>query len=584
MKVEQGFQPIPFVEGHPYFTDPALPTLLKRLLPPDVAPAIIADLDRFGGLVSTSMHLNWHMDFLVQYDQWGRRVDDLQTSEGWRGLKALFQQEGIIGIFYERTFKEHSRAYGFAKILLANGDSQVIDCPLSMTDGCARVIELLGTPKAKEDILPRLISRDPLIAFTAGQWMTERPGGSDISQTETRATQINHPLGDAASAYGPKYTLDGFKWFSSATDSNVALALARTGSQTDGSRGLSLFLVPLRLPLLSEPHAPQPSTISNHIFVHRLKNKVGTKILPTAELSLEGSEAYLLGEPGQGVKLITPVLNITRLHSATMSVGSLRRCLAIATAYASVRTIRGGTQLLRDTPLHVAELTKVSITYRALLHMLFGTIALLGKSECNLASEEEALRLPEKACAAMGECMTALGGAGYMTENDIGRMIQDTMVERIWEGTITVLSLDIVRVVSKSAAMDAFVAWAKRTLSSCPAALHDILAETLAALHKALDEVAVAYATPLAPLVARPALFLFSHTAASLYLLEHAVWALNATETTRGTDVEVLKRWVTEFGLAQAVEEVQKARSADSDRLRADQAIAFGAPSTRSHL
>lgn len=98
--------------------------------------------------------------------------------------------------------------------------------------------------------------------------MTERPGGSDISQTETIAT----PKTSSAPTTGTEYSLDGFKWFSSATDSHVSVALARTGPLSEGSRGLSLFLVPLRLPLL--PFSQDPT--SNGIFVHRLKDKFGT--------------------------------------------------------------------------------------------------------------------------------------------------------------------------------------------------------------------------------------------------------------------------------------------------------------------
>ncbi|THG95381.1 hypothetical protein EW026_g6265 [Hermanssonia centrifuga] len=296
-----------------------------------------------------------------------------------------------------------------------------------MTDGSARVLETIGTPAMQEDILPRLISRDPEIAFTAGQWMTERPGGSDVSQTETVAT----PVSNVTSPYGPVYNINGFKWFSSATDSDVALALARTGPPNSGSRGLSLFLIPLRRPLIRPTSAPRPSALSNNIKVHRLKNKVGTKILPTAELSLEGAEAYLLGPINQGVKLIAPVLNITRIHSAIGSVGSLRRCLAVATAYSSVRSIAAGKQLLKDTPLHVAELAKVNVLYRALVHLTFGAVALLGKTECGVASEGEEMRLrmltpavkaftSDKASGAMEECMAALGGQGYMEENGFG--------------------------------------------------------------------------------------------------------------------------------------------------------------------
>jgi len=170
-----------------------------------------------------------------------------------------------------------------------------------------------------------LSSRDPSYAFTAGQWMTEvkknsiflcpsthtdskKPGGSDVSQTETTAQFLGK-----SNRLGPHYYLDGFKWFSSATDSDIAVALARTGSPKDGSRSLSLFLVPFRLPLLRNPSDPVPPSTSNGVLVHRLKNKIGTHALPTAELSLDRTEANLIGPVNQGVKNITPVLNITRV-------------------------------------------------------------------------------------------------------------------------------------------------------------------------------------------------------------------------------------------------------------------------------
>lgn len=264
----------------------------------------------------------------------------------------------------------------------------------------------------------------------------QRPGGSDVSLTETAAKSAGktHTL-------GPQYSLNGFKWFSSATESDIAIALARTGTLDAGSRGLSLFLVPLRTPLLRQPTDPTPHANSNKIFVHRLKNKIGTHAVPTAELSLEDTEAYLIGEFNQGIKNISPVLNITRVWSAVGSVGYLRRALAIATAYANFRTINGGKQLLRDTPLHVAQLASVNLTYRALAHLVFGTVVLLGKSECGTATREEAARLrvltpmvkafaAEKTSGAIEEAMASIGGQGYMEETQIGRLLRDCLVEK----------------------------------------------------------------------------------------------------------------------------------------------------------
>jgi len=257
-----------------------------------------------------------------------------------------------------------------------------------------------------------------------------------VSLTETTATPLNQKH-----AYGEVYSLSGIKWFSSATDSEISIALARTGTVQDGARGLSLFLIPLRLPLFPGPTDPTPSPISNNIFVHRLKDKIGTHILPTAELSLQGTIGYLLSPLNQGVKNIAPVLNITRVWSAVTSIGHLRKCLEIATAYSTVRRIKSGTELLCQNPIHVERLAKVNVLYRALTHLVFGVVQLLGKVECKSATKEEAgiLRMltpvakafaAEKATGGMEEAMAALGGAGYMEENGIGRAIRDGLVER----------------------------------------------------------------------------------------------------------------------------------------------------------
>lgn len=176
----------------------------------------------------------------------------------------------------------------------------------------------------------------------------------------------------------------------------------------------------------------KPSSTSNGIYIHRLKNKIGTHALPTAELSLNATTAYLLGPLGEGVKCITPVLTITRIYSTLGSIGNLRKCLAIATAYAHVRSVGG--QLLKDKPLHVAQLASISVTYRALTHFAFGVVLLLGRVECGVAREEEHQRLrmltpvikafaAELAVGAMEAAMAALGGQGYMEENMIGRWV-----------------------------------------------------------------------------------------------------------------------------------------------------------------
>ncbi|KIM43215.1 hypothetical protein M413DRAFT_444026 [Hebeloma cylindrosporum] len=591
MRIEEGFQPIPFSEDNAYLSDPVLPGLLKRKLPRSALQEIVPDLERLGSEVVSSIRelSNSAKVFpptLLQYDQWGRRIDSLQTSEGWRELKAIAQKEGLPGIFYERRYKEHSRTYGFAKMILMVGDSNEIFCPMSMTDGSARVIELLGSPEMKEEILPRLISRDPALAFTSGQWMTERPGGSDVSLTETSA----FPTGNT-NKYGEKYSLNGVKWFSSATDSEISVALARTGSQREGSRGLSLFLVPLRLPLVRSPSDPTPLPTSNNVFIHRLKNKIGTHILPTAELTLEGAEGYLIGNLGQGVKNITPVLNITRLWSATASIGNLRKCLAIATSYAKVRAIQSGNLLLKDVPIHVEQLASVNLLYRALTHLTFGVVDLLGKVESGVATPDEQRRLrmltpvakayaADKACAGMEEAMSAMGGAGYMEENGFGRSIRDALVEKIWEGTIVVLALDLARAAQDPASMNAFISWINSVLKSCPARLEPRIASAVKILKEAVEALRPVYTSTMNPLVPRPALMLVGAISSSVYLLEQAIWSHTTSENTEDVDVDVFNRWVFEGAMEANIQLVKRVQYATEERVKFNTALVFGSKTT----
>jgi len=142
------------------------------------------------------------------------------------------------------------------------------------------------------------------------------------------------------------------------------VTLARTGEVSRGSRSLSFFIVPLRVP-------PYLSPLSNGIFIHRLENKIGTWSVPTAEISIQNNKAWRIGTVPDGVKAIVPMLNITRLHSAIHSVSSMQRCLSIACSYATVCAVNGGTTLL---PLHVASLADVNLLYRALVHLTSSTV------------------------------------------------------------------------------------------------------------------------------------------------------------------------------------------------------------------
>ena len=173
-----------------YHDDAALQRALKLFLPDDIRSAIAPDLSSFGEKVLSRQILAWILDaernapYVKTWDSWGKRRDELVTSEGWRNLQRVGIEEGMVAIPYENRYAEYSRVYHFAKYALWCGSSAWVNCPSLMVDGVATLLRKhlsdSKLPRDEEKVLrsayERLVSRDPEIAWTTGQWMTERQG------------------------------------------------------------------------------------------------------------------------------------------------------------------------------------------------------------------------------------------------------------------------------------------------------------------------------------------------------------------------------------------------------------------------
>ncbi|KAG9793286.1 hypothetical protein KCU88_g493, partial [Aureobasidium melanogenum] len=300
-------------------------------------------------------------------------------------------------------------------------------------------------------------------------------GWRALKQIQTRAGVV----GDAHGLPLGPWLVDGFKWFSSATDADMAILLA----QTDG--GLSAFYAPLRRRVGSNPSSSRATTDHldatemNGVRMQRLKNKLGTKGLPTAELEIKQMRAFLIGKQGQGVKEISAILNITRLYTATAGAGYLARGLAVSRAYTHVRKVRAG-QLLRDNAQHLAWMAGESVKYRAHMHLVFLGVALLGASEqgyeavtnnntraagliprdkmaidmlLRILTPVMKAQVTLNSVSGLRACMESLGGVGYCENNEdggvlnIARLFRDSVVGTIWEGTTSVMAEDVLRVI-----------------------------------------------------------------------------------------------------------------------------------------
>ncbi len=370
---------------------------------------------------------------LISFDPWGKRVDEIVLSPGWKELENEAAREGIVATAYERKFGPLSRPLQMALLYLFHPSSAFVSCPLAMTDGAARCLELLGQDEMKHKAFRNLTSRDPEKFWTSGQWMTERTGGSDVSLTSTIAKKDRD-----------RYRLYGTKWFTSATTSQMAMLLAKI----ENTESLSLFYVELR---------DENDRLQN-IEVHRLKDKMGTKALPTAELTLNGTPAYLVGEIGQGVKNISTLLNVTRVYNSTCATSHMRRGLDLLHSYSEKRVAFG--KKLVDQPLHLKTLQDLEKIWARSFHFVMHISELLGKEETqNLSLEEKVeLRLmtPVLKLLTAKDCMKVtsevcegFGGAGYIEDTGIPKLLRDAQVFSIWEGTTNVLSLDFLRALKK---------------------------------------------------------------------------------------------------------------------------------------
>ncbi len=387
---------------------------------------------------------------LIRFDPWGRRVDRIETAPAWDRIAAVAAEHGVVATGYEDRHGEHDRVHQFALAYLFTPSSALYGCPLAMTDGAAKTLLVHGDDELIDRAVTRLTSRDPDEMWTSGQWMTERTGGSDVGLSETTAIKD-----------GDLWKLSGTKWFTSAVTADMALTLARPEGNPPGGRGLAMFFVEVR----------SPSGGMNGIRVLRLKDKLGTRQMPTAELALDGTEARLVGEPRNGTRNIAPMLHITRLWNSVTAASGIRRALALATDYARRRTAFGAD--LIDQPLHQTTLAWLRVQHEASLQLALRGAELLGREEAGVASEAEQrtmrLLLPvaklltgKQAVAVASEALESFGGAGYIEDTHLPVLLRDAQVLPIWEGTTNVLSLDTLRAIQREDALAPYVEEVRR--------------------------------------------------------------------------------------------------------------------------
>jgi acyl-CoA dehydrogenase len=443
------FRQRPPGEVDPFAGDPVLQGWLRARLPDEVHAAIEPELREMASLAAGPLAELQAADvgrepIFTPWDAWGERIDRVEHTPLWQEAERIAATHGVVASAYDGEHGRWSRVHQMALAYLFIPVTDLYGCPLAMTDGAARTLLESGDADLIERAVPRLTSRDPDRFWTSGQWMTELSGGSDVGLAETVARQD----GEGG------WTLHGRKWFTSAIDSDMALALARPEGNPEGGRGLAVFHVETR----------GGDGRMNRIRVDRLKDKLGTRKLPTAEIHLEGTPARLVGEPRDGVRRIAPMLDITRTWNAVTAAALMRRGIALARDYAGRRVAFGAP--LAEKLLHLDTLAGMEAECRAAFHLTFHLAEMLGEREAGELDDGRALLLrlltpvvklttARQAVAVLSEVVECFGGMGYLEDTGIPMLLRDAQVLPIWEGTTNVLALETLRALRGGSALAA---------------------------------------------------------------------------------------------------------------------------------
>lgn len=347
-------------------------------------------------------------------------------------------------------------------------------CPVNMTDSLTRTIRQYAGPELLERYLGGLTANDADEHLQGAMFMTERFAGSDVGATETVAVRE-----------GDHWRLTGDKWFCSNASTDLALVLARPEGAAPGTRGLGLFLMPRVL----------PDGTPNSYRIIRLKEKLGTRAMASGEIRLEGAVAWLVGDLNQGFKQMAEMVNQSRLSNGIRSTGMMRRAVHEALTVALEREAFG--KPLIDLPLVRRQLIKMILPAEAALSVAFYTADCLRRAD---AGDKEAqvlrrvltplikLRACRDARKVTGDAMEMRGGSGYIEEWIEPRLLREAHLGSIWEGTTSIIALDVIRASMKVGAHRALAVKLEAMLAAAPPDLAQALRERLSAVLALIEE------------------------------------------------------------------------------------------------
>jgi hypothetical protein len=372
---------------------------------------------------------------LDRYSAVGERTEDVAHSADHHLAGQYIYGSGAMSVYAE----PESNLLALALFYLSSYNGEAgHNCPLACTAGVIKTLQFTGADELKKKYLPRLLDPKYETRFHGAQFLTEIQGGSDVGANDCVANLVD--------ARENKWLINGEKWFCSNVTADLALITARPEGSVAGTKGLGLFLVPRRL----DDGSP------NGMYIRRLKDKLGTKSLATAEADFRDCVAYQIGEPGRGFQqAMDYVINTSRLYNAVGSAGAARRAYFIAWTYAQHRRAFGSA--IKDFPLVQEALAEMRSTTTAItsgslyLAHLRDEIEAGGADEADkqffrLAVNLNKYRSSISATDVIRRGIEILGGNGAMENFSVlPRLLRDSIIFEAWEGAHNTLLAQSVR-------------------------------------------------------------------------------------------------------------------------------------------
>jgi acyl-CoA dehydrogenase len=402
-------------------------------------------LDRLGTQAATelselSMTADKFPPVLQKRNFYGENIDKINFHPAYKRMKEIAIESEMLRIKWEpalrQRFEGDRHKLGFSAGFLFAMSESGLYCPLCMTDGVALLIDKYCDEVDKNRLVPHIYSDNVDDFFTGAMFLTEKNAGSDVGAIKTVATHFKDKI----------WKLSGEKWFCSNASAEIIFTLARTGDQP-GTKGLGIFLL--------EPELPEGGR--NYFEIVRLKDKLGTRSMASGEIILNEARAILVGEEGAGFKIMTDMINLSRLYNSVAAVSSARRAIIEAYQFLSFRTTFGKNTL--NHALVRIKLFEIGSLYLGNFYALWSTIDQLDRSESEESDATEMLRIltpmlkkstAEQAVYIVREAMELMGGIGYIEDGVMPKILRDTLVLPIWEGAGNIMILDMIRAVRNS--------------------------------------------------------------------------------------------------------------------------------------